>query len=80
MANKDEITSIATIVDDMDKISCKSARVEAGLTQEAAALAIGVSRATLKNYETGKTYPKQPVIERMCAVYKRPYDRIKFNI
>jgi len=35
----------------------KQARVDAGLSQEAAAEKVGVSRQTMSNWETGKSYP-----------------------
>ena len=65
---------------DTNKITCKAARINAGLTQKEAAEKIGVSVSTIKNWETGKTYPKQPEIEKMCAAYNRTYDSINFNV
>lgn len=35
----------------------KNARIQAKLTQQQAAEAIGVSRQTISNWENGKTYP-----------------------
>ena len=61
-----------------DKITCKAARINAGLTLQEAAEMLGVSVSTLKNWECGKTYPRQPAIERMCILYNRSYDSIKF--
>lgn len=63
----------------MIKISMKSARVNAGLTQKAAAKALGISNTTLWNWENGKTFPDQPYIEKICALYGMPYDAIDFS-
>ena len=40
------------------KITLAAARVNAGLSQQEAAKALGVSVATLQNYESGKTVPQ----------------------
>ena len=61
-----------------DKITCKAARINAGLTQQEAADELGVSVSTIKSWESGKTYPKQPAIEKMCILYNRTYDSIRF--
>ena len=60
------------------KISLKAARINAGLNQTAAAHQIGVSVSTLKLWETGKTFPKQPMIEKLCEVYGVSYDQLNF--
>ena len=62
----------------MPKISLKAARVNAGLTQADSAERIGVSVSTIKNWETGKSFPNQPMIEKICEVYGVSYDYIKF--
>lgn len=63
----------------MSQITLKAARVNAGLTQLAAADKLNVSVATLKNWERGKTFPKQPQIEALCELYGVSYDNIFFN-
>lgn len=63
----------------MSQITLKAARVNAGLTQLAAADKLNVSVATLKNWESGKTFPKQPHIEALCKLYGVTYDNIFFN-
>lgn len=63
----------------MTKITLKAARVNAGFTQVEAAARIGVSVSTLKNWESGYTFPKQPQIELMCNVYGISYDVLFFN-
>lgn len=58
------------------KITMRAARVNAGYTQAEAAVLIGVSAATIQNWENGDTIPawdKVIVIER---VYKWPADSI----
>ena len=63
----------------MPQITLKAARVNAGLTQAEAAKKIGVSISTLKNWEKGVTFPKQPHILRICEVYGIQYDHIFFD-
>jgi transcriptional regulator with XRE-family HTH domain len=60
------------------KISLKAARVNAGLTQTESAERIGVSVSTIKNWEAGKSFPNQPMIEKICEIYGVSYDYIKF--
>lgn len=63
----------------MPKISLKAARVNKNLTQIKAATLIGVSVSTLKNWESGISYPKQPCIMKMCEVYGVSYDMLDFS-
>jgi transcriptional regulator with XRE-family HTH domain len=60
------------------KISLKAARVNAGLTQAESAERIGVSVSTIKNWEVGRSFPNQPMIEKICEIYGVSYDYIKF--
>ncbi|MFR2614039.1 MAG: helix-turn-helix domain-containing protein, partial [Subdoligranulum sp.] len=46
------------------KISLAAARVNAGLNQQEAAKALGVSVATLQNYESGKTVPQWGTVQK----------------
>lgn len=62
----------------MPKITLKAARVNAGMTQAEASKKIGVSVSTLKNWEAGITFPKQPQIEAMCEIYGISYDVLFF--
>jgi len=64
--------------DYMPRISLKSARVNAGLTQKQAADALEIASSTLRNWEKGITFPKQPEIEKMCVLYKVSYDQVNF--
>lgn len=63
----------------MPQITLKAARVNAGLTQAAVAKALDISIGTLKNWESGKTFPKQPQIEALCELYSVSYDNLFFN-
>ena len=60
------------------EITLKSARINAGLTQEEAAKLIGITKDTLGNYERGKSFPDVPVIKKIEDVYGIPYSSIKF--
>ncbi|MBQ6488546.1 MAG: helix-turn-helix transcriptional regulator [Solobacterium sp.] len=54
----------------------KTARSEAGMTQEKAAEALGVSRQTISNWETGKTYPDIFSVIRMSDLYSVSLDHL----
>lgn len=60
------------------KITLKALRTNANLKQAEAADKIGISIATLRNYESGRTLPRQGIIERICKVYNVSYDDIYF--
>jgi hypothetical protein len=60
------------------KISLKAARINAGLTQKAAAKKIGVSPDTLANYEKGVSFPDIPVIMRIEKTYGVEYADLIF--
>ncbi len=63
----------------MPRFTLKAARVNANLTQSQVAAKLNISIATLKNWESGKTFPKQPQIEALCEIYKVSYDNLFFN-
>jgi DNA-binding XRE family transcriptional regulator len=63
----------------MKKISLKAARVNAKLSQKEAAKILGISNKTLCSWEKGKTYPDQPMIEKICNLYGLTYDQIDFT-
>ena len=63
----------------MDKIKLSAARVNAGLSQKEASALLNISNKTLSNWEKGKSFPTQPHIEAMCALYGRTYDGIDFS-
>ena len=54
----------------------RQARAEAHLTQEAAAEALRVSRQTVSNWETGKTYPDILSVLAMSDLYGISLDRL----
>lgn len=56
----------------------KTARERKKLTQEKAAILIGVSVDTLGNYERGKSYPDIPILRKIEEVYEVPYERLIF--
>lgn len=60
------------------RLTLKSARVNLNLTQEEAARNLGISRSKLKNWESGRSFPKQPEIEKLCELYRVTYDQIDF--
>lgn len=62
----------------MAKISLKAARVNAGLSQKAAAKALGVSNQTLCKWENGKTFPDAKQIAALCELYGVSYDDVNF--
>lgn len=51
------------------KISLKAARINAQMKQVDAAKQIGVSRAALISWETGKTSPKIENVIKLCQLY-----------
>ena len=62
----------------MLKISLKSARVNAGLTQKDAAAKLGVSNKTLGSWESGTSFPSANKIEMLCSLYGVHYDNLIF--
>ena len=60
------------------KMTLKTARELAGLTQAEAAKHIGVTPDTVGNYERGKSYPDIPVLRKIEEVYKVNYDNLIF--
>lgn len=63
---------------DFPKITLAAARVNAGMSQQEAAKALGISVATLQNYESGKTIPQWSTVQKIEDVYKFPVDYIFF--
>ena len=51
------------------KITIKSARVNAGLTQLQAAKKLGISKYTLSAWEQGKRYPRLDDMLKLCKLY-----------
>lgn len=63
----------------MPRLTLRAARVNAGFTQAMAAKQLNISVSTLKRWETCKSYPKQPEIEKLCKLYDIDYDFIFFG-
>lgn len=61
------------------RISMAAARVNAGLTQAAAAELLGVNRSTLVRYESGKTSPDWDVVNKMVDIYEIPIDYLRLS-
>jgi len=59
-------------------ITLKAARVNKKLTQQKAALLLGISVDTLSNYERGKRFPDVPIIKKIENLYETSYDSIIF--
>ena len=61
----------------MFKISLAAARVNAEMTQEQAAKAIGVSKQTLCGWENGVSEPTYTKFVELCNLYKISADYIR---
>lgn len=59
-------------------VTLKAARVNRRLSQKEAAKLIGVSVATLSNYERGISFPDVSVIKKIEDVYGLEYKNIIF--
>lgn len=57
----------------------KGARANADLSLKDAAKKIGVTPATLRNWERGNSYPDVTKIKKIEEVYGIPYNKIKFR-
>ena len=62
----------------MPKITLSAARVNAGYSQKRAAELLGISNKTLCRWENGKSFPSQPMVEKICNLYGVTYDMINF--
>ena len=61
------------------RISLKAASVNAGFSQQEAAKMLGISKATLQNYEAGSTVPDILMSRKIEEVYHFPADYIFFG-
>lgn len=61
------------------RISLKAARVNANLTQEELAMAVGVSKKTVGAWESGERLPKADKIDIICQVVGVSYDNIQWQ-
>lgn len=62
------------------QISLKAARVNANLTQRETAKKMNIDRATLINWENGKTFPNAPQLIRLCEIYGIGIDDIFLKV
>ena len=58
-------------------ISMKAARVDAGLTQVDVAKTMGVSPATVNQWENGKQTPRVEQFREYCRIVGRPESEIR---
>lgn len=63
----------------MIKLKLKAARINAGLLQKEVAKKLNVTPQTILNWENGKRFPKQPMIEKLCELYSISYDDLDFT-
>ena len=59
-------------------ITMRAARVNAGMTQAAAAQDLGVTKTTLANYEAYKTIPDIKTAKKMAMIYGLTIEDIIF--
>ena len=62
----------------MLKLTLKAARVNTGYTQKEAAEKLGISNATLCNWEKGLSMPNIQQVQRICELYGVTYDNLIF--
>lgn len=60
----------------MLQISLASARVNSEMTQDDVAKLMGVSKATIVNWEKGRVIPGIPELSMLCEIYEIPKDNI----
>lgn len=61
---------------DVFQISLTAARVNAKLTQEEAAVKMGVTKRTIINWEKGNVKPNAASLNMLSMIYKIPVDYI----
>lgn len=61
------------------QITLEAARVNAGLTQEQAAINMGVDRSTIRRWEKGQKLPAIDDCKRLAEIYGIPFDFIFFG-
>ena len=63
----------------MNQITLRAARVNVKMSQIEAAKKLNIAPSTLRNWEKGKTFPKQNHIAAMCKLYGIKFDNIFFG-
>jgi len=61
------------------KLTLQAARVNAGLTMQQAAKALGISTKTLSKYETDPKETRYPIVVAMVHLYAIPYEFLDFD-
>lgn len=59
-------------------VTLKAARVNADLTQEEAAERLGVSKATITNWECGRSFPDVLQLKKIEEIYGVSYNNLVF--
>lgn len=59
-------------------MTLKAARINAGLTQKAAAKKLDITKGTLGSYEAGKSIPKMNMAKKIAKLYACSIDDIKW--
>ena len=60
------------------KFSMKALRVNAGFTLEEASKKLGISRVTLRNYETNKTKPNIELLDSILKLYNAKFSNLEY--
>lgn len=63
----------------MVQISLKAARVNAGMTQDEAARAMGKTKQTVVNWENGRCGIKYRDFMRLCELYGMPPEMVRLS-
>ena len=58
------------------QISLAAARVNANMTQQQAAEAIGVDKTTIVSWEKGRTFPNSLLLHKLLEIYRIPIGNI----
>ena len=58
------------------QISLAAARVNANMTQQQAAEAIGVDKTTIVSWEKGRTFPNSLLLHKLSEIYRIPIGNI----
>lgn len=61
-------------------ITLKAARVNKGMQQQEAAVKLGITVDTLRNWETGRTFPNVPQVKKIEELYGVPYCDLIFSL
>lgn len=62
------------------KLTLKTLRINKGLRQTDAAVALGVNRKTIAAWEKGTSLPTADKIDAICELYSVSYDDIKWKV